>query len=408
MKTLPSSVMSFTETEMEAAIACAKHRLVIVAPGMSIKIARALATKWHELGSAAVQVIVDLDPEVCRLGYGEADALELLQQTVQVLGTQLQQQAGLRIGLVMSDETTTVFAPTPLLIEAGGEPGERFSAIRLGTSLLDADPETGESSVSSLNLAPASVLTNEVEKTCEKLLANPPLKFDVAQKINVFNAKFEFVEFEMRGLAIAQKKVAIPSDLLGLGRDPGIQKLLQSTFRLIEDQSELSGDRVSKLKQFIVKKYLTVLPNYGVVVLRPHKPLFERALRTLDRYILRFKRNVEASLQSTMDANADKLFWALLPSVTANQPKRWPNPSRERLAQKEVEFYLRRDLKQAFGNADALFKKMTVKAIFKGVTYELLNDPQFMEAAHEAFPLLELLHDEFKAAKAEQLALPKG
>ena len=84
-----------------------------------------------------------------------------------------------------------------------------------------------------------------MEKTCEKLLANPPLKFDVAQKINVFNAKFEFVEFEMRGLAIAQKKIAIPSDLLGLGRDPSIQKLLQSTFRLIEDQSELSGDRVS-------------------------------------------------------------------------------------------------------------------------------------------------------------------
>ena len=153
MKTLPSSVMSFTETEMEAAIACAKHRLVIVAPGMSIKIARTLATKWHELGSAAVQVILDLDPEVCRLGYGEADALEVLQQTAQVLGTQLQQQAGLRIGLVMSDETTTVFAPTPLLIEAGGQPGERFSAIRLGTSLLDADPESGESSVSSLNLA---------------------------------------------------------------------------------------------------------------------------------------------------------------------------------------------------------------------------------------------------------------
>ena len=33
MKTLPSSVMSFTETEMEAAIACAKHRLVIGGSG---------------------------------------------------------------------------------------------------------------------------------------------------------------------------------------------------------------------------------------------------------------------------------------------------------------------------------------------------------------------------------------
>ena len=42
-----------------------------------------------------------------------------------------------------------------------------------------------------------------------------------------------------------------------------------------------------------------------------------------------------------------------------------------------------------------------MKAIFKGVTYELLSDPEFMRIAGQAIPLLDTLHDEFDAAKAE-------
>ena len=42
------------------------------------------------------------------------------------------------------------------------------------------------------------------------------------------------------------------------------------------------------------------------------------------------------------------------------------------------------------------------KAIFKGVTYESLNDPEFIRIASEEIPSLELLHDEYDAAKADQ------
>ena len=55
----------------------------------------------------------------------------------------------------------------------------------------------------------------------------------------------------------------------------------------------------------------------------------------------------------------------------------------------------------AFGNTDNVFQDMKVKAIFKGVTYELLSNPEFMRIASRAIPVLETLHDEFEAAKAE-------
>jgi hypothetical protein len=42
-----------------------------------------------------------------------------------------------------------------------------------------------------------------------------------------------------------------------------------------------------------------------------------------------------------------------------------------------------------------------VKAIFKGVTYESLSDPEFMRIAGQKIPSLDRLHEEFDAAKAE-------
>ena len=62
---------------------------------------------------------------------------------------------------------------------------------------------------------------------------------------------------------------------------------------------------------------------------------------------------------------------------------------------------LRRELTDAFGDSDDVFHDMNVKAIFKGVTYESLSDPDFMRIASQAIPLLDTLHDEFDAAKAE-------
>jgi hypothetical protein len=45
---------------------------------------------------------------------------------------------------------------------------------------------------------------------------------------------------------------------------------------------------------------------------------------------------------------------------------------------------LRNELTDAFGHSDDVFQGMNVKAIFKGVTYESLSDPEFMRIAGQA------------------------
>ena len=181
-------------------------------------------------------------------------ALELLYKTAEQVRGRIYQQQGLRVGVVITDETTTVYSPTPRLIEAGGQPGERVNALRFESPARDATPSSTAFDLQDIDLRPKPMKQIDVQETKQDLSANPPMKFDLARRVRVFNARFEFVEFELRGLQLSRKRVPIPSDLMGLAKDPKAQKLLRSSFQLIGEDAELSGDRVTRLKQFIVER----------------------------------------------------------------------------------------------------------------------------------------------------------
>jgi hypothetical protein len=252
-----------------------------------------------------------------------------------------------------------------------------------------------------MNLEATPISKVDVERTVDDLKANPPMKFDLAQKVRVFNAQIEFVDFEVRGAALSRKTVPIPSDLMGFAKDPKVQKLLRSSFQLIEKDAELSGESVAKLRKAIAHRYLKVLPNYGTVVLRRDKARFERAVKGLRWYIRGFARRQKERLQAAMDKNREVVVSTLLPSVIKSPPKRWKwslgNPPNEA----EIRKLLDTELANAFGSADDVFQDMKVNLIFKGVTYESLSDPEFIEVAGKNIPHLKFLYDEFDAARAE-------
>jgi hypothetical protein len=121
----------------------------------------------------------------------------------------------------------------------------------------------------------------------------------------------------------------------------------------------------------------------------------------LNRYVKRFQKRLEKQLQASIDSNRDALAQALLPGVLAKPPKRWSRFIGQSPRAEEVERMLRSELARTFGKAEDVIQRMEVKAIFKGVTYESLNDPEFIRVASEQIPSLDLLHDEYDAAKAE-------
>lgn len=394
------SIYHMDEIQLCRLIATATQWLVYMGPGVSLAVAKAIDERWYALGTRQVKIILDVDSEVVRLGYGELAALELLQKTAQKLGAEINREPGVRIGLVIVDQTTFVFAPTPLLIEAGTTRNSQPNSIT-----LDYAPESlvrelglGEKGSDEQKIGRATVLPDAVEKVSNDLQANPPLKFDVARRMRVFNAHFEFVDFELKGTQLSRRKVPIPADLMGLAQQQKVQGLLHTNFQLIGAESPLSDGAVKRLKDYIVKRFLILLPKYGYVVLRSNKEKFLKAVKILDKYARRYQKRAEESLQHELDTNRAELMRALLPAIQRHPPLRWKRYLGTTQDDQALAELLDGELQNIFGTAHHLLDKIDIRVVVKGVTFESLNDEEFSKLAYERIPTLKTLHQEWAAA----------
>lgn len=357
----------------------------------------------ERLGSDAVAITLDVDAEVYRLGYGDRDALALLYDATRKYGKPLTCHPGIRVGLLIVDDAMMVYAPTPLLIEAGQREPEAPNAISFGPPAYSVIRELGlgESAVKDqtvgLDIASAGMIQN-VHSDLER---NPPQKFDIARTVRVFNAHFEFVEFELLGTAISRKTVPIPSKLMGLAGDEQTQKLLKASFRLVDSTDALSGSHLEHDKLLIARGFLKSLPGYGTVILRAKKADFEKEVAKLQKSVADFGEKIQKTLQAAMDKNRKALEKALLPSLLENPPEQWRMSDRSKPARETLEQLLDEELARAFGTADRLIGKMEVKVLFKAVTYESLKDARFLQLARQAFPSLDQLLDEYNVAQGQ-------
>ena len=93
--------------------------------------------------------------------------------------------------------------------------------------------------------------------------------------------------------------------------------------------------------------------------------------------------------------------WKLyLPAVAANPPRRWVKSLGQKPSADQLRCQLDAELATAFGSANDVTDAMKIRVIFKGVTYESLNDPNFVDIAAKAIPSLRFLHEEYDATKA--------
>ncbi|MBI1919686.1 MAG: hypothetical protein HYS23_01255 [Geobacter sp.] len=402
----PTAITTVDDAYLCQIIGSVERRLVFMTPGMSDQVAEAVCNKWLELPSEAVNIIVDVDPEVCRMGFGTIGALKKLNDQAKKVDSAIHEQAGVRIALLIADDVTLFYAPTPLLIETGSDTQVRPNAVKLNLVPTDIAKDMGLTETGGV----AAVGTNSISpqkilETTNDLVRNPPMKFDIARKVRVFNSQIEFVEFELRGHQIGKRKVNIPSDLLGLAKDDKTKKLLHSSFQLIDDEdAKISGKEITDEKEKIARDFLINLPNFGNVILRSKKEEFETAVETLRKQIEAFQKELEAKLQQAIDKNRASLVNALAPAVIAQTPDRWQkflptNPSEDDIRQ-----VLDCELAEQFGSAEANLKKIDISLIFKGVTYETLNDPEFVKIVKKKMPILRL-YEEYDAAKEAQQRL---
>lgn len=419
-----SGARSFTHVDDQVLIdflRSARRSITYVAPGITDHVAKQLLDCARRIGPENVNIVLDVDPEICRLGYGDIKGLLTLNEGRQESGLLICHQPGVRVGLLIADDQTVIYSPVPLLIEAGSMTPDKPNGIIIAensvASLKEACGADGSPAGREIGMDPAQ--TPDIEDVQKDLERNPPKKFDVARAERVFNSQLQYVDFAFEDYKLSQKTISIPSELTGITRDRSLLERWRNNFRLFSGsgsfQIELPTDKhgqseilteqsLEAEKKTIIKEFLLVIPRYGTFILRNRRAEFDARIEHFKERVELFRSGVIKQLTQHLSETKENLIRDLVPQVIENPPAKWKKTMiSSRLSETDAKERLTCEIDKLFGEVDQLFSP-NVRTVYKNVAYETMLDAGFQAALAKCFPPSELktLFKEYMAAPESQ------
>ena len=398
-------------------IRSAKRFVCYAGPGVQMVPAQAMAEVAGRLGVEMVTVALDFDERVMRMGFGDMEAVRALRAA----GIIVRSAPGLRTALVLVDDEGYLFTPTALYLEAEPHGRQAANAIRLSTEQLrealarlspvakaiavaQAPNEQERERMASLpvEVGTEPVTEEQFKRVDQSLKDAPPVPFDLARQVRVFNAYLQYVELKLPGAAIQRHRLAIPPNILKLGSSKDLEGRLRTTFDLIEKSGELSSKKLEEELNEIRKNFTPSLgKDHGRVVLKAQKPTFEGRLKTFKTNLETHQKKVADELQAQLNESRKQIIDYYLPQAIKNPPDAMlgqlprPKPTDE-----DARRWLDAELDRVFPKAEALIQKMHLDVRYKDVTFETLNRPDFLQSVKNAFPRIDWdkAYEEFRAA----------
>jgi len=400
----PDSVFSaLSSGRIAKLIRSATSRVVYAAPGIQDLPAAALVELTQGLFSPYLTVSLDFDERTLRMGYGSLEATDMLRKAK--IG--LTHSPGFRSGILIVDERGWVFTPVAHYLEDEPHSDETPNAVELSPAQVaafairfcpatrheamntESDPEMAME-IANLphELGINTVDESHFEEVKKAITIAPPVKFDIARQVRVFEPYLQYVEMKLTGAAIQKHRVQIPTDIQKLGASADLEGRLRTTFDLLEKSSKLSSEKLEEAINLIRKGFTPSLgKSHGRVVLKNAKPYLEESLVEFRSQLVAHQETVKLDLQTKLDESRQQVVEYYLPLAKANPPKAVIGGSMIQPPPDEVfSKWLSRRLEAAFPKAEALIQKMVLDVQFKDVTFETLNQPDFLIAVKKAFP----------------------
>ena len=394
----------------------ARKRIVFIAPGVHEPVARALGERFSEIDGLDVTVVLDPDEDVCRIGYGDAKGLELVNDHAKKNGFWLRSQPGLRVGVLLADEKTLVWSPTPRSVEAppssapslqdslfdevrpaapnglllGADPAQQL-AQAVAAEGCNADPRLAE-------IGKAAITPDQVKSTLDVLKKNPPIDVDLARVTRVFSTKLQFVEYEVKGAKISATQLTVPSSLLNVDAKGELQDLIQSRLRAFADlkneeinvpaylngepamskdgkpiMEKVSEASLQRLRNDIEKRYLHDIAGFGRLIAKDEKGDFEARLEAYKAQLLAHSEGLRKLIDQQATEIIDEAVDLIMERSRRSGAAKQPDP----LALSEA---LHEGLKRAKE------EEPKIRLVFKDVTYEQTQSPEFRQRVEKALP----------------------
>lgn len=385
--------------------------MVFIAPGLRPPVVEALAKAMQILPVDAIHIVLDVDAEVCRLGYGDKDfeGMRILQEAAQLQGVTVNHHPGIRIGLLIADDLTLIYSPTPELIETESRQPDKPNAICLRSELpaqLANACAVGTEGHATLEVGHEPIAQKQVETVKRDLAERPPKEFNVARVERVFNSMLHFVELEIKDYKLESRSVSLDAKLFGV-QNAEVVSRLRNRYRIFaetdvldveipvfdDDAEPVKGQPKQKFgprsidneRKLIKKRFVMEAGTFGLVMLRKDVAEFEKKLKVLKAKISAYKAAVQDIIRKRTDEIVSELLNALKETLRANPPDHWRSrylgeePTDEdlrRLFEEEV----RSEVERVKTDFDP-----EVFHVFKDVTYQTFHDKDFRELLDQRF-----------------------
>ena len=393
---------SLSSLGMARVVASAQSRVCFVAPGMHDVVAEAIVERLPKLSRNNISISLDFSDVTLRMGYGTLEAVKTLRKA----GLEVGASPGIRAGTLVVDDRGWFFTPTPLYLEKEPQSNETPNAICLSPDQLagllprifppaleealeeypNEEREKLHAAISSeIGSQPVSERAYEEVVTAIKLA--PPVKFDLARQVRVYQAYLQYVEMKLSGAAIQKHRVRIPPALQKLGATQDIEGRLRTTFDLIEKDSKLSSKGLENELSEIRKNFTPSLgKKFGRLALKAALPRLKQRVEEFRKHLSAHQKLVQQKLQEKLDESRQQVIDYYLPLAIASPPDELAGQLLIEPGEDELKQWIRDKLDSVFPTADALVSKMELDVKYKDVTFETLNEGKFLKTVREAFP----------------------
>ena len=398
-------------------VRAAKRAVCYAGPGIQPDLAQAMVEAAGRLGNEMLTVSLDFDDRVMRMGYGDIGAVKLLLDA----GIAVQSSPGLRTALAVVDNEGYIFTPTALYLEAEPTDSTAANAIRMSgeqvaqalarlspaakaIAIAQAETPDAKQRIEALtvDVVSAPITPEKLAEVTTSLKEAPPVRFDLARQVRVFEPYLQYVELSLTGAAIQRHRLAIPPSIQKLGGSEDLEKRLRTTFDLIEKGSKLSSKPLEDALNEIRKNLTPSLgKDHGRVVLKAAKPRLLIRLAEFREKLEAHQKTVEDELQKHLDASRELIVSYYKARVIEADPDEVHGRSLNgKITEEGAIRWLNKQLDRVFPTAESLIKEMKLEERYKDVTFETLNREDFLESVKEAFPDVDWdkTYTEFKAA----------
>ena len=411
----------------------ASRRIIFIAPGVHGPVAEALGARLGEI-HLDVTVIIDPDEDVIRIGYADIEGLKKLYKYSGDYGFPIGAQTGLRVGLLIVDDTTLCWSPTPRSVEAvprtegnpekgvDGDPITRPNGLMLGTDpknqLANAVSAQGTDTLpENAEIGRKPVTPDQVRNTLTELELNPPIPVDLARITRVFSTKLQFVEFTVKHAKLSQLQLRVSNEDLNADIKGELQGLIAARVRafgefraaevevpaisaggpvydrngnaLTETVTEAS---LEQLRKGIESRFTYALPGFGRLIAKDERRKFEQ-------HVEAYRTQLEAhskGIRELISKQAKSIINEVLGVISQRAARRNVALDLERLRAILLD-----------GISKSTSEKPEVKLVFKDVTYEQTRDADFRRKVDRNVPQAKLKQlgnwsAEFEAVKKAQ------